>query len=81
MRSITPRGWGLIALMAATFFYWWWYAGVRHEADVPSYREHRQGAIMRDSDIESILRQELLAHSHEHCEFARPPGHRCVSLR
>lgn len=50
MRSITPRGWVALAVLTVALFWWW--TAAHDEADVPSYREHRQGAILRDSDIE-----------------------------
>lgn len=55
MRSITPGGWVVIAALTIAVFWWW--AGAADEADVPSYREHRQGSVVRDSDIESPLQQ------------------------
>lgn len=55
MRSITVQGWLTIAALAIAAFWWW--AGAADEADVPSYREHRQGSVVRESDIESPLQQ------------------------
>ena len=79
MRAITRQGWLLIAIITITVF-WWWGRAPRYEADVPSYREHRQGAILRDSDIESPARADL-RKTFTDCEKHAPPGHLCVVSR